>query len=113
MRNLIHERIQRDTSENDIVLYIKGTAVFPQCGFSAAVVQIFSKLGIPFKDINIMEDAALHEGLKTYAKWPKTPQVYIKGQFAGGADILREMYATGELQTLLKSHNLTSPHMVA
>lgn len=113
MKSLIFERIRKDISSNDVVLYIKGTAVFPQCGFSAAVVQIFSQLGVPFKEINVLQDTALHEGLKKFVEWPRTPQVYLKGEFIGGADIIREMYATGELEKLLIDHNLINNDRVA
>ena len=113
MKSLIFDRIRKDISHNDIVLYIKGTAVFPQCGFSAAVIQVFSQLGVPFKEMNVLQDSALHEGLKKFADWPRTPQVYIKGKFVGGADIIREMYATGELQELLAEHNLLDTGKVA
>lgn len=113
MKNLIFERIRQDITNNNIVLYIKGTAVFPQCGFSAAVVQIFSQIGVPFKEVNVLQDTALHEGLKKYANWPKTPQIYIKGEFIGGADIIREMYNNGELEALLEQHELNNSGKVA
>lgn len=113
MKSLIFDRIRKDISHNDIVLYIKGTAIFPQCGFSAAVIQVFSQLGVPFKEMNVLQDSALHEGLKKFANWPRTPQVYIKGEFIGGADIIREMYATGELQALLVEYNLLDADQVA
>lgn len=113
MKSLIFDRIRKDINSNDIVLYIKGTAVFPQCGFSAAVVQVFSQLGVPFKEVNVLQDTALHEGLKKFADWPRTPQVYVKGKFVGGSDIIREMYAEGELQTLLVEHKLIDEDQVA
>lgn len=98
----IFDRIRSDISINDVVLYLKGSAVFPQCGFSAAVVQVFNHLGVAYKDFNVMEDNELREGIKAFADWPTLPQVYVKGEFIGGCDITREMFATGELQALLK-----------
>lgn len=103
MENIIFDRIRRDISENDVVLYMKGTAVFPQCGFSAAVVQILSQLGVPFKDVNVLEDGTIRQGIKDFASWPTIPQLYVKGEFVGGCDIVREMYAAGELTELLQN----------
>ena len=102
----IFDQIKKDISENDVVLYMKGTAVFPQCGFSAAVVQIMSNLGVPFKGINILEDADLRQGIKDFANWPTIPQLYVKGEFVGGCDIVREMHESGELQTLFKENGI-------
>lgn len=95
------ERIQRDITENDVVLYMKGTPVFPQCGFSAAVVQVLSHLGVQFKGIDVLVDPSLRQGIKEFSNWPTIPQLYVKGEFVGGCDIVREMYETGELQELL------------
>ncbi len=95
------ERIEQDIKNNDVVLYMKGTPVFPQCGFSAAVVQVLSHTGVKFKGINILEDPGLRQGLKEYSNWPTFPQLYVKGELVGGCDIVREMYESGELQTLL------------
>ena len=97
----VFEQIKQETEANDVVLYMKGTSMFPQCGFSAAVVQVLSEIGVPFKDVNVMADPSLREGIKEYASWPTFPQLYIKGEFIGGCDITREMAATGELQQLL------------
>lgn len=102
MENIVFDRIKQDITGNDVVVYMKGTAVFPQCGFSAAVVQILSQLGVTFKDINVLEDPALRQGIKDFTNWPTIPQVYVKGEFVGGCDIMREMYTSGELQDLLK-----------
>jgi monothiol glutaredoxin len=102
----IFERIRQDIAKNDIVLYMKGTAVFPQCGFSAAVVQVLDSLGLPFKDIDVLADPPLRQGIKDFANWPTLPQLYIKGEFIGGCDIVREMYASGELQALLQKEGL-------
>lgn len=103
----MNAQIEKDLAENNIVLYMKGTAVFPQCGFSAAVVQILSNLGVEFKAINILEDAELRQAIKDYSNWPTIPQLYIKGEFIGGCDIVREMHANGELQDLLKEKNIS------
>ena len=99
---MIFERIRKDLNSNDIVLYMKGTAAFPQCGFSALVVQVLSQLGVPFKDINVLEDSELRQGIKDFTDWPTIPQLYVKGEFVGGSDIVREMYQSGELQQLLQ-----------
>jgi monothiol glutaredoxin len=106
MSNPVFERIQQDLTENDIVLYMKGTPMFPQCGFSAAVVQILSDLGVKFKGIDILVDPSLREGVKQFTNWPTLPQLYVKGEFVGGCDIVREMAANGELQGLLKEKGL-------
>jgi monothiol glutaredoxin len=91
---------------NDVVLFMKGTRDMPQCGFSSQVVQILDKLGVNFKDVNILASNELREGIKTYSNWPTTPQLYIKGEFVGGCDITREMYEAGELQTLLREKGI-------
>lgn len=100
--NPVFERIEQDLSENPVVLYMKGTPMFPQCGFSAAVVQALSDLGVKFKGIDILVDPSLREGIKQFANWPTLPQLYVKGEFVGGCDIVREMAASGELEALLK-----------
>ena len=99
----VKDRIESDLKANDVVLYMKGTPVFPQCGFSAAVVQVLTHVGVKFKGINILEDAELRQGIKEYANWPTIPQLYVKGEFIGGCDIVREMYQTGELAELLQT----------
>jgi len=95
--NPTFDRIKQDITDNEIVLYMKGSPVFPQCGFSAAVVQILTHLGVPFKGIDILADPELREGVKVYSSWPTIPQLYVKGEFVGGCDIIREMFETGEL----------------
>jgi monothiol glutaredoxin len=99
--NAVFERIQQDLDANPVVVYMKGTPMFPQCGFSAAVVQILSDLGVKFKGIDVLIDPSLREGVKQFGNWPTIPQVYVKGELIGGCDIVREMAASGELQTLL------------
>ena len=92
------ERIRKDISENDVVLYMKGTPVFPQCGFSAAVVGVLSHLGVKFRGIDVLQDPGLRQGIKEFSNWPTVPQLYVKGEFIGGCDIVREMFEAGELQ---------------
>ena len=106
MTNPVFERIQQDISENDVVLYMKGTPMFPQCGFSAAVVQVLSDLGVKFKGIDILVDPSLREGIKQFTNWPTLPQLYVKGEFVGGCDIVREMFQSGELKTMLAEQGL-------
>ena len=97
----IIERIKSDLAETDVVLFMKGTPVFPQCGFSAAVVQALSNLGVRFKGIDVLQDPELRDGIKHFSQWPTIPQLYVKGEFVGGCDIVREMAESGELETLL------------
>jgi monothiol glutaredoxin len=106
MDSAVTERIKRDITENDVVLYMKGTPVFPQCGFSAAVVQVLGNLGVKFKGIDVLSDPSLRDGIKVFSNWPTIPQLYVKGQFIGGCDIVREMYAAGELNELLDSKGI-------
>ncbi|HWT99955.1 MAG TPA: Grx4 family monothiol glutaredoxin [Terriglobales bacterium] len=103
MSNPVFDRIRDDISSNDVVLYMKGTPIFPQCGFSAAVVQVLTHVGVKFKGIDILTDPSLRQGIKEFANWPTIPQLYVKGEFVGGCDIVREMFQTGELQELLQS----------
>jgi monothiol glutaredoxin len=95
------ERIRSEINNNDVVLYMKGTPVFPQCGFSAQSVQILNMLGLQFKGIDILSDPSLRQGIKDFSNWPTIPQLYIKGEFVGGCDIMREMFQSGELQKVL------------
>ena len=97
MSNSVHDRIQQEVSSNDVLLFMKGTPVFPQCGFSAAAVGILSNLGVKFKAIDVLKDPEIRQGIKEFSNWPTIPQLYVKGEFVGGADILREMYETDEL----------------
>ncbi len=95
-------RIQREIADNPVMLYMKGTAMFPQCGFSARVVQILNHVGVPFATANVLEDPDLRDGIKHFSSWPTIPQLYVGGEFVGGCDIITEMFQSGELQTLLK-----------
>ena len=95
------ERIEKVISENPVVLFMKGTPEFPQCGFSGQVIQILEYLGAPVVGVNVLEDAEIRQGIKEYANWPTIPQLYIKGEFVGGCDITREMFQSGELAAIL------------
>lgn len=97
----IDDKIQQQIGGDDVVLYMKGTPVFPMCGFSAQVVQVLSHAGVPFQSYNILEDEDLRQGLKKFSNWPTFPQLYVKSEFVGGCDIVREMYESGELAQLL------------
>ena len=94
-------RIEQEIGANPVMLYMKGTAMFPQCGFSARVVQILTHLGVQFGTANVLEDPALRDGIKAYSNWPTVPQLYVKGEFVGGCDIITEMFQAGELESLL------------
>jgi monothiol glutaredoxin len=101
MADPVFDRIQSDIDANQVFLYMKGTPMFPQCGFSARVVQILSHLGVPFSSANVLEEQELREGVKEFSQWPTIPQLYVKGEFVGGCDIVTEMFQSGELETLL------------
>ena len=94
--------IDNEVKSNDVVLFMKGTPTFPQCGFSSQVVQILDYLGLDYKGVNVLENADIRQGIKEYSSWPTIPQLYVKGEFIGGCDIIREMYETGELQQVLE-----------
>ena len=102
MADTITQRIQGDITSNDVMLYMKGTPMFPQCGFSARVIQILTHMGVRFQSANVLEDAELREGIKAFSQWPTIPQLYVKGEFVGGCDIVMEMFQSGELETLLE-----------
>ena len=106
------DRIQTEVDGNDVLLFMKGTPVFPQCGFSAAVIQVLSHLQVKFSSVNVLEDPDIRDGIKQYSDWPTIPQLYVKGEFVGGCDIIREMYETGELKTFLEEKGL-QPESVA
>ena len=108
MKDPVEERIEREINEYDVVLFMKGTPVFPQCGFSSVVVQVLSHLGVKFKGIDVLSDPALRQGIKAFSDWPTVPQLYIKGEFVGGCDIVREMFETGELAELLATRGVTT-----
>jgi monothiol glutaredoxin len=97
----VQDWIGKQIAANDVVLFMKGTRDMPQCGFSMQVTQILQHLGVDFKDVNVLEDASVRDGIKAYSNWPTIPQLYVKGEFIGGCDIVREMFQAGELQQLL------------
>ena len=99
----VQDWIGKTVAGNEVVLFMKGTKAMPQCGFSMQVTQILSHLGVDFKDVNVLDDMGVREGIKTYSNWPTIPQLYIKGEFVGGCDIVREMFQAGELQELLSA----------
>jgi monothiol glutaredoxin len=103
----VQDWIAKQIADNDVVLFMKGTKTMPQCGFSMQVAQILTHLGVDFKDINVLEDMAVREGIKAYSNWPTIPQLYIKGEFIGGCDIVREMFQARELQELLSAKGIT------
>ena len=111
MSNPVFDRIQSDISSNRVMLFMKGNAMFPQCGFSARVVQILSHIGVPFQTANVLEDAGLREGIKEFSQWPTIPQLYVDGEFVGGCDIITEMFQSGELEALLTEKGV--PHQAA
>lgn len=98
------ERIDEIVRGDDIVLFMKGTELFPQCGFSSRAVAILEHLGVPFKTVDVLQDPDIRQGVKDYSDWPTVPQLYVKGQFVGGSDIMMEMFENGELQQLVGAH---------
>ncbi|MGB0381244.1 MAG: Grx4 family monothiol glutaredoxin [Alphaproteobacteria bacterium] len=104
----IHQQIEDTVKTNDVVLFMKGTPVFPQCGFSSVVVQVLSHMNIPFHAVNVLEDQDIREGIKSYSDWPTIPQLYVKGTFVGGCDIIKEMYQTGELAEEFEKAGITA-----
>ena len=105
------QSIRAEIDASPVTLFMKGTPVFPQCGFSARVVQILSHMGVPFRGVNVLENAEVREGIKAYSNWPTIPQLYVKGEFVGGCDIITEMFQSGELATLLSENGV--PHSQA
>jgi monothiol glutaredoxin len=106
METTVQDRIQEEVSGTPVVLFMKGSPVFPQCGFSAAVVQILSQMGVKFKGIDVLSDPQIRQGIKEFSNWPTIPQLYVKGEFVGGCDIVREMYETGELQQVFEEKGI-------
>ncbi|RIA55103.1 Grx4 family monothiol glutaredoxin [Dichotomicrobium thermohalophilum] len=102
----VHDWIKDQVQSNDVVLFMKGNRHFPQCGFSAQVVRMLDYLGVDYKDINVLDDNDVREGIKTYTNWPTIPQLYVKGEFVGGCDILTEMFQEGELQQHLEQKDI-------
>jgi monothiol glutaredoxin len=106
MSNPVFERIDREIKSTDVVLFMKGVPAAPQCGFSATVVQILTYLGVPFKSVNVLADAEIRQGIKEFSNWPTIPQLYVKGEFVGGCDIIREMFEEGELKDFLSEKGI-------
>ena len=111
MSNPTFDRIQSEITAHPVMLYMKGNAMFPQCGFSARVVQILTHMGVPFHTANVLEDPELRDGIKQFSNWPTIPQLYVKGEFVGGCDIITEMFQSGELATLFADKGV--PHEAA
>lgn len=107
MSNQVLEHIGGIVANDDVVLFMKGIPAAPQCGFSAAVVQILSNAGVPFKSVDVLADQQIRDGVKEFSRWPTIPQLYIKGEFIGGSDIVREMFQSGELAALLAEKNIS------
>jgi monothiol glutaredoxin len=107
----VHDWIRKTLAANDVVLFMKGTKQFPQCGFSSQVAQILGYLGVDYKDVNVLDDMGVREGIKTFTNWPTIPQLYVKGEFVGGCDIVREMFQANELQELLSEKGV--PHQAS
>ena len=104
----ISEWIDSQVKANDVVLFMKGTPAFPQCGFSGQVVQILDYLGVPYQGVNVLDSDELRQGIKDYTNWPTVPQLYVKGEFVGGADIVREMFQAGELQNMIEEKGVAA-----
>ena len=104
----VHDWIRKTVAGNDVVLFMKGTKDFPQCGFSSQVAQILAHMGVGFRDVNVLEDMGIREGIKAFSQWPTIPQLYVKGEFIGGCDIVREMFQQGELGQLFEEKGI--PH---
>jgi monothiol glutaredoxin len=103
----VQARIADEVKSNDVLLFMKGTPGFPQCGFSAVTVQILSHIGVKFKAVNVLEDPEIRDGIKVYSNWPTIPQLYVKGEFVGGCDIIKEMFEQEELVPFLEQHGVT------
>jgi monothiol glutaredoxin len=100
------QRIRDEVARNDVVLFMKGNPAFPQCGFSAAVVEVLSHMGVKFQGVDVLRDPGIRQGIKDFSNWPTIPQLYVKGEFIGGCDIVREMFETGELEQVLKDKGI-------
>jgi len=102
----VRDQIAKDVAENDVLLFMKGTPVFPQCGFSAAMVHVLSELGVKFKAVDVLKDPEIRSGIKEFSNWPTIPQLYVKGEFVGGCDIVKEMFEQGELEPFFKERGI-------
>jgi monothiol glutaredoxin len=106
----VHDWIRKTVASNDVVLFMKGTKNFPQCGFSSQVAQILAHVGVDYQDVNVLDNMEVREGIKSFTNWPTIPQLYIKGEFVGGCDIVREMFQAGELHHLLEEKGIPHHH---
>jgi monothiol glutaredoxin len=106
--NPVFDRIKDYVSKDDVVLFMKGTPIFPQCGFSSVVSQVLTHVGVNYETYNVLEDAEIRDGIKAYSDWPTIPQLYVKGEFVGGCDIVKEMFESGELQQLFADKELVT-----
>jgi monothiol glutaredoxin len=106
----VQDWIRKTIASNDVVLFMKGQKAMPQCGFSAQVAQILGLLGVSYKDVNVLDDMGVRDGIKAFSNWPTIPQLYVKGEFVGGCDIMREMYAAGELHDLICEKGIPHSH---
>ena len=106
MMSDVNARIQDIVGKNDIVLFMKGTALFPQCGFSSRAVAILDHLDVPFETVDVLQDPEIRQGIKEFSDWPTVPQLYVKGEFVGGSDIMMEMFQAGELQQLIEEKQI-------
>tara|TARA_B100001758_G_C17967787_1_gene381674 strand:- start:12 stop:356 length:345 start_codon:yes stop_codon:yes gene_type:complete len=102
----VFDKIQSEIADSPVTLFMKGTPMFPQCGFSSAVVQALTMMGVKFKGVDVLADAEIRDGIKQFSDWPTIPQLYVNGEFIGGCDIVREMYETGELQKVFDENNI-------
>lgn len=109
----INEWIDNEVKTNDVIVFMKGTPAFPQCGFSGQMVQILDYLGVEYKGVNVLSSDDLRQGIKEYGDWPTIPQLYVKGEFVGGSDIIREMFQAGELQSFLGEKGVTTTSSTA
>lgn len=103
----VQDRIRETITNNPIILYVKGSKQFPQCGFSAAVIEIFKTLGVPFETVDVLSDPEIRDGIKQFTSWPTIPQIFVKGEFIGGCDIVTELYQNGELQKMIEKAGIT------
>jgi monothiol glutaredoxin len=108
MTDTANARIQELVSNNDVLLFMKGTPLFPQCGFSSRAIAILERIGVPFETVDVLQDQEIRQGIKSFSDWPTIPQLYVKGEFLGGSDIMMEMYEAGELEQLLTGQGASS-----
>ena len=104
----VNARIEAEVKNNDVVLFMKGTPLFPQCGFSSRAIAILEHLGVNYDTVDVLQDQAVRQGIKTFSDWPTIPQLYVKGEFVGGSDIMMEMYEAGELQQLMTDNGVAA-----